>query len=43
VVTGNLTELEILAKQVQSPSLIIVGTVVSLRPKLNWFASETCL
>jgi uroporphyrin-III C-methyltransferase/precorrin-2 dehydrogenase/sirohydrochlorin ferrochelatase len=43
VVTGKLTELENLAKKVQSPSLIIVGSVVSLRQKLNWFASETCL
>src|SRR5471030_410170 len=39
VVTGTLTELGTLAKQVQSPSLIIVGSVVSLREKLNWFAS----
>jgi len=43
VVTGILTELGNLATQVQSPSLIIVGTVVSLRQKLNWFASETRL
>ena len=27
-----------LAKQVESPSLIIVGSVVSLRKQLNWFA-----
>lgn len=41
VVTGVLTELSHLATQVQSPSLIIVGSVVSLREKLNWFASKT--
>src|SRR5476651_1415882 len=41
VVTGELTQLGTLAEQVQSPSLIIVGSVVSLRKQLNWFASET--
>jgi len=41
VVTGELAQLGELASKVQSPSLIIVGSVVSLRKKLNWFASET--
>lgn len=41
VVTGELTQLEALSQRVSSPSLIIVGDVVSLRKHLNWFASET--
>nr|WP_024966537.1 siroheme synthase CysG [Pantoea sp. IMH] len=35
VVDGTLTQLAELAQQVQSPSLIIVGRVVTLRHKLN--------
>lgn len=38
VVDGTLAELGELAQQVVSPSLIIVGRVVSLREKLNWFS-----
>lgn len=38
VVTGELAALGELAQQVESPSLIIVGAVVSLRDKLNWFS-----
>lgn len=38
VVTGELTGLGALAQQVESPSLIIVGRVVALRDKLNWFS-----
>ena len=39
VVSGELAQLESLATQVVSPSLIIVGQVVALRDKLNWFSS----
>lgn len=38
VVTGTLGELPSLAQQVASPALIIVGRVVGLRDKLNWFS-----
>lgn len=38
VVAGKLSELVSLAQQVESPSLIIVGRVVALRNKLNWFS-----
>lgn len=37
VVSGVLTELGELARQVDSPALIIVGRVVALRDKLKWF------
>ncbi|MGJ0482315.1 siroheme synthase CysG [Pantoea agglomerans] len=37
VVTGTLDELEALAGQVISPSLMIIGSVVSLRDSLRWF------
>ncbi|MGO2497006.1 MAG: uroporphyrinogen-III C-methyltransferase [Vibrio litoralis] len=37
VLTGTLKELESLATQAISPSLIIVGSVVSLHGQLNWF------
>ena len=37
VLTGTLKELELLATQAISPSLIIVGSVVSLHQKLHWF------
>ncbi|ELQ6170773.1 uroporphyrinogen-III C-methyltransferase [Cronobacter dublinensis] len=40
VVTAELTGLGALAQQVESPSLIIVGRVVALRDKLNWFSSK---
>ncbi len=40
VVDGTLSQLGELAQQVQSPSLIIVGHVVALREKLNWFSSH---
>ncbi|MCV4770927.1 siroheme synthase, partial [Escherichia coli] len=29
-----------LAQQVESPALIVVGRVVALREKLNWFSSH---
>ena len=38
VVSGTLDQLDILAQQMASPALIIVGRVVSLRDKLNWFS-----
>lgn len=38
VVAGTLDQLDILAQQMASPALIIVGRVVSLRDKLNWFS-----
>ncbi|MBJ7222955.1 MULTISPECIES: siroheme synthase CysG [unclassified Brenneria] len=37
VLTGQLSQLDELAKQAVSPSLIIIGSVVNLRKKLNWF------
>lgn len=37
VVTGTLDRLSELAQQVESPSLIIIGSVVSLRERLRWF------
>ncbi|EPN9383927.1 siroheme synthase CysG [Cronobacter malonaticus] len=40
VVAGVLSELGVLAQRVESPSLIIVGRVVALRDKLNWFSSK---
>ena len=39
VVTGELAQLGQLATQVKSPSLIIIGGVIGLRKKLNWFSS----
>lgn len=39
VVSGTLGQLDILA-QMASPALIIVGRVVSLRDKLNWFSNH---
>ena len=40
VVNGVLTQLGELAQQVESPALIIVGRVVELRDKLNWFSNH---
>jgi uroporphyrin-III C-methyltransferase/precorrin-2 dehydrogenase/sirohydrochlorin ferrochelatase len=40
VVSGVLTRLSELAQQVESPALIIVGRVVELRDKLNWFSNH---
>lgn len=40
VVSGSLNELGELATQVASPALIIVGRVVALRDKLNWFSNH---
>lgn len=40
VVDGVLTQLGELAQQVESPALIVVGRVVELRDKLNWFSNH---
>jgi uroporphyrin-III C-methyltransferase / precorrin-2 dehydrogenase / sirohydrochlorin ferrochelatase len=40
VVDGTLAELGALAQQMESPALIIVGRVVALRSKLNWFSNH---
>ncbi|WP_260260282.1 uroporphyrinogen-III C-methyltransferase [Vibrio intestinalis] len=37
VLRGNLNDLPNMAKQAQSPALIVVGSVTSLHEKLNWF------
>jgi uroporphyrin-III C-methyltransferase/precorrin-2 dehydrogenase/sirohydrochlorin ferrochelatase len=40
VVTGNLLDItqKVNQEKLKSPSLIIVGNVVRLRKKLNWFS-----
>ncbi len=43
VVSGTLGQLDILAQQMASPALIIVGRVVGLRDKLNWFSRPLTL
>ena len=40
VENGTLEQLDILAQQMASPALIIVGRVVGLRDKLNWFSNH---
>lgn len=40
VVDGSLSQLGELAGQVASPALIIIGRVVGLRSKLNWFSTH---
>ena len=40
VIDGTLTQLGELAQQMNSPSLIIIGRVVGLRDKLNWFSNH---
>ncbi|GLT19903.1 uroporphyrin-III C-methyltransferase [Vibrio zhanjiangensis] len=40
VLTGKLSQLARLAQDAQSPSLIVVGEVVSLSKKLSWFGEE---
>ncbi|MCE2570831.1 siroheme synthase CysG [Motilimonas eburnea] len=41
VTTGQLEQLPEMAKTVQPPALIIVGEVVSLADKLNWFGEQS--
>lgn len=41
VFTGELSQLSDLSKDAQSPSLIVVGEVVRLSQKLDWFLSST--
>lgn len=38
VVDGTLSQLSALAIRMESPALVIVGRVVALRDKLNWFS-----
>lgn len=38
---GNLSGLTSLAAQAQSPSLIVIGEVVNLSAKLDWFSHQT--
>jgi uroporphyrin-III C-methyltransferase len=40
VFKGQLTDLAELARHAESPSLIVVGEVVRLSAKLNWFCAE---
>lgn len=40
VIDGKLTQLGEMALQMASPALIIVGRVVGLREKLNWFSNH---
>ncbi|MFT4655693.1 MAG: uroporphyrin-III C-methyltransferase/precorrin-2 dehydrogenase/sirohydrochlorin ferrochelatase [Patiriisocius sp.] len=42
VVTGNLEDIQLKAElaNIQAPALIIVGSVVSLHKKLNWFQTD---
>lgn len=40
VIDGTLSQLGELAQQMNSPSLIIIGRVVGLRDKLNWFSNH---
>jgi uroporphyrin-III C-methyltransferase/precorrin-2 dehydrogenase/sirohydrochlorin ferrochelatase len=43
VIVGCLADIaiKIIAEQVQSPSLIIVGEVVSLKERLSWFSEKS--
>ncbi|MGR5195244.1 uroporphyrinogen-III C-methyltransferase [Vibrio rotiferianus] len=41
VFAGKLSQLSDLAKNAESPSLIVIGEVVSLSQKLDWFSSST--
>ncbi len=43
VVSGELSQLSELAQQVAGPALIIVGSVVALRDRLNWFKTNDIL
>ncbi len=41
VLLGELSQLADLSKEAESPSLIVVGEVVKLSQKLDWFLSDT--
>lgn len=41
VLTGELAQIETLAKQAISPALIIIGSVTQLSQQLNWFQQQT--
>ncbi|GGD48591.1 siroheme synthase CysG [Lacimicrobium alkaliphilum] len=41
VVTGTLADIEDRATHIRPPALIIVGSVVTLRDKLNWFKTDS--
>ena len=41
VLTGELAQIETLAKQASSPALIIIGSVTQLSHQLNWFNKQT--
>ena len=43
VVRGELQQLAELARQVKSPSLIIIGTVVTLADKLDWYGEANAI
>ena len=42
VITGSLSTLveKTAAAEIRSPALIIIGSVVTLREKLSWFANQ---
>ncbi|WP_392552470.1 siroheme synthase CysG [Orbus wheelerorum] len=40
-ISGSLQELSNMALQARSPSIIIIGSVVALREKLNWFSHNS--
>ena len=40
---GELQQLVALARQVKSPSLIIIGSVVTLADKLDWYGEANTL
>lgn len=42
-VRGELQQLAALARQVKSPSLIIIGSVVTLADKLDWYGETNTL
>ena len=43
VVRGELQQLAELARQVKSPSLIIIGTVATLADKLDWYGEANAI
>jgi uroporphyrin-III C-methyltransferase/precorrin-2 dehydrogenase/sirohydrochlorin ferrochelatase len=43
VVRGELQQLAALAQRVRSPSLIIIGSVVTLADKLDWYGEANTI